>query len=192
MIASLRGIVQHMGTGELVLEVGGVGLRLAVPASVLEAAPAIGQPLFLHTRLIVREEALSLYGFGSTEERELFDLLMQVNGIGPRLALAALSHLSPDGIRAAVAQDLPEVLSKVPGIGRKTAEKIIFHLKDRLAAPSGPGVEGLEADSDVLGVLTTLGYNLVEAQAAVQAIPAGSPPDVESRVRLALQYFTRG
>jgi len=192
LIASLRGIVQHLGTGELVLEVGGVGLRLAVPASVLEAAPAIGQPLFLHTRLIVREEALSLYGFGSTEERELFDLLMQVNGIGPRLALAALSHLSPDGIRAAVAQDLPEVLSKVPGIGRKTAEKIIFHLKDRLAAPSGPGVEGLEADSDVLGVLTTLGYNLVEAQAAVQAIPAGSPADVESRVRLALQYFTRG
>ena len=188
----MRGIVQHLGAGEVVLEVGGVGLRLAVPASVLEAAPAIGQPLFLHTRLIVREEALSLYGFGSTEERELFDLLMQVNGIGPRLALAALSHLSPDGIRAAVAQDLPDVLSKVPGIGRKTAEKIIFHLKDRLAAPSGPGVEGLEADSDVLGVLTTLGYNLVEAQAAVQAIPAGSPADVESRVRLALQYFTRG
>ncbi len=192
MIASLRGIVQHLGAGELVLEVGGVGLRLAVPASILEAAPAVGQPMFLHTRLIVREEALSLYGFGSTEERELFDLLMQVNGIGPRLALAALSHLSPDGIRAAVAQGKPEVLSKVPGIGRKTAEKIIFHLKDRMAAPSGPGVVSLEADSDVLGVLTTLGYNLVEAQAAVQAIPAGSPPDVESRVRLALQYFSRG
>lgn len=192
MIASLRGIVQHLGTGELVLEVGGVGLRLAVPASVLKAAPTVGQPLFLHTRLIVREEALTLYGFVSTEERELFDLLMQVNGIGPRLALAALSHLSPDGIRAAVAQDQPEVLSKVPGIGRKTAEKIIFHLKDRLAAPMGAGAVGLEADSDVLGVLTTLGYNLVEAQAAVQAIPDGSPPDVESRVRLALQYFTRG
>jgi Holliday junction DNA helicase RuvA len=191
MIASVRGIVQHVGLQEVVLEVGGIGLLLAVPQAALEPAPVIGQAMFLHTRLVVREEALSLYGFSTVEQREVFDLLLQVSGVGPKLAVTILSHLAPDGLRAAVAADQPVALTKVPGIGRKTAEKIIFHLKDRLAAPAiGSGL-ALEADNDVVSALTALGYSLVEAQSAVQSIPAQAPSDVEVRIRLALQYFSR-
>jgi Holliday junction DNA helicase RuvA len=127
LIASLRGILLSLGDKELVLEVGGVGLQLAVPLSVVERAPAIGQPMFLHTELIVREDSLRLVGFSTTEERETFDLLLQVSGIGPRLALAILSHLSLEALRGPWPQSAG-ALSQVPGIGRKTAEKIIFQL----------------------------------------------------------------
>lgn len=191
MIASVRGIVQHVGLQEVVLEVGGIGLLLAVPQAALEPAPVIGQAMFLYTRLVVREEALSLYGFSSVEQREVFDLLLQVSGVGPKLAVTILSHLAPDGLRAAVASDQPVALTKVPGIGRKTAEKIIFHLKDRLAAPAAGMGLMLEADNDVVSALTALGYSLVEAQSSVQSIPAQAPSDVEARIRLALQYFSR-
>jgi len=192
MIASVRGIVQHVGVQEVVLEVGGIGVRVAVPQAALDPAPVVGQAMFLHTRLVVREESLSLYGFSTQEQREVFDLLLQVSGVGPRLALSILSHLPPDGLRAAVAADQPMVLTKVPGIGRKTAEKIIFHLKDRLTAPEAMVSMTLEADNDVVSALTALGYSLVEAQSAVQSIPAQAPGDVAARVRLALQYFSRG
>ena len=191
MIASLRGLLLSLGDKELVLEVGGVGLQLAVPLSVVERAPAIGQPMFLHTELIVRQDAMRLFGFSSLEEREAFDLLLQVSGIGPRLALAILSHLSLDVLHGAVAAGQPEVLTRVPGIGRKTAEKIIFHLKDRLAPTQAAPAEPPPADLEVLAVLTGLGYNLVEAQAAVQSLPRNGTESVEERLRLALQYFAR-
>lgn len=191
MIASLRGVVQSVGPGELVLEVGGVGLYVLVTTSVIQNAPAVGQMVFVHTRLIVREDSISLFGFKDLEERELFDLLIQVNGVGPRLALAVLSHLSTDVLRSAVGNEQAEVLARVPGIGRKTAEKIVFHLKDRIQAPLVPTGAPSEVDSEVISVLTALGYNLVEAQTAVQSIPAETSPDVEERVRLALQYFAR-
>lgn len=191
MIASVRGIVQHVGLHDLVLEVGGVGLSIAVPQAALEPAPVVGQAMYLYTRLVVREEALSLYGFSSVEQREVFDLLLQVSGVGPRLAVTILSHLAPDGLRAAVAADQPVVLTKVPGIGRKTAEKIIFHLKERLGAPEARAGLALEADNDVVSALTALGYSLVEAQSAVQSIPSQAPAEVEARIRLALQYFSR-
>ncbi len=171
------------------VEVGGIGVRVSVTGSVLESAPALGKAIFLHTFLIVREDALTLYGFTTLEEREVFELLLQVNGVGPRLALAALSHLSPDSLRSAVGNNQPEALERVPGIGRKTAERIIFHLKDRLVAPLEFGVAPSDLDTEVLGVLTALGYSVVEAQAAIQSIPKDSAEDVEERVRLALQYF---
>jgi Holliday junction DNA helicase RuvA len=191
MIASVRGIVQYVGVQEVVLEVGGIGMRIVVPQAALDPAPVAGHAMFLHTRLVVREESLSLYGFSTREQREVFDLLLQVNGVGPRLAVAILSHLPPEGLRSAVAANQPMALTKVPGIGRKTAEKIIFHLKDRLTAPGATAGMALEADNDVVSALTALGYSLVEAQSAVQSIPAQAPADVAARVRLALQYFSR-
>jgi holliday junction DNA helicase RuvA len=191
MIASVRGIVQHVGVQDVVLEVGGIGLRIVVPQAALDPAPVVGQAMFLHTRLVVREESLSLHGFSTQEQREVFDLLLQVNGVGPRLAVAILSHIPPEGLRSAVAANQPMALTKVPGIGRKTAEKIIFHLKDRLKAPEATASMALEADNDVVSALTALGYSLVEAQSAVQSIPAQAPTDVAARVRLALQYFSR-
>ena len=188
MIASVHGRVQAIAENEVVLEVGGVGLKIGVPLSGLPEVPKIGQPLHLFTRLIVREESLALYGFGTVEERDLFDDLLEVSGIGPRLALAALAHLSPETVLQAIASDQPETLAKVPGIGKKTAEKIVFHLKDRVAgAVAMEPISGL--DTEVLAVLANLGYSLGEAQAAVQSIPPDAPADIESRVRHALKYF---
>ncbi|MCJ7512244.1 MAG: Holliday junction branch migration protein RuvA [Anaerolineales bacterium] len=189
MIASVQGTVQHLAPGEIVLEVGGVGLAVAVPLAVAERSARIGEPMFLHTRLIVREDSLSLYGFETAEERDLFDLLLQVSGVGPRLALSIISHVSLDRLQAAVSRDQPELLSGIPGVGRKTAEKIVFQLRDRVGVTLIPSPELLEADRDVLGVLTTLGYSMVEAQSAVQGLPADASKDVEERVKLALRYL---
>jgi Holliday junction DNA helicase RuvA len=162
---------------------------VAVPFSVLDRAPGAGEAIFLHTHLAVREDSLQLFGFSTGEEREFFFHLLQVSGVGPRLALAILSVLSPDALRSAVVNNQPEILSEVPGIGKKTSEKIIFYLKDRLAPTAGEAIRLSEHDSEVLGVLTALGYNLVEAQQAIRAIPREAPEDVEQRVKLALQYF---
>jgi Holliday junction DNA helicase RuvA len=183
--------VTHVGPTEVVVEVGGVGLSLSVPAEVASGS-APGVTIFLYTRMIVREDSLSLYGFSSLEQREFFDLLLQVDRVGPRLALAVLSHLSPELLRSAVAGGQLEILTRVPGVGRKTAESIAFHLRDKLEAPAiarlGPPSG---ADTEVLQALTALGYTLVEAQAALQSIPTDGPKDPEERVRLALQYFAR-
>lgn len=189
MIASLSGIIQELSEDELVVEIAGVGFRVAVPLNRLEAPVRIGKSIFLHTSLIVREDSLSLYGFPTAEERELFDLLLQVSGVGPRLALATLSHLAPETFRQAVSADQPGALAQVPGIGRKTAEKIIFHLKDRIGREFVEAAPASEADAEVVAVLTNLGYSVVEAQSAVRAIPENVEDQVEERVRAALRYF---
>ncbi len=191
MIATLRGVVQHLAAGEAIVEVGGVGMKVLVPRTVLESGAAVGRVVFLHTYLVVRQDALSLYGFPNPEQRELFETLLEVSGVGPKLALAVLSHLSPEALRAAVAGGQPEALDRVPGVGKKTAERIVFHLKDRFPGAGPGGATLLPADSDVVAALTSLGYNLVEAQTAVQAMPADAPEDVATRVRLALRYFAR-
>jgi len=190
MIRSIRGIVLHIGEGELTLEVGGIGLRIAITGSVHAAGPEVGKPFFLHTYLSVREDELSLYGFQSVEERGLFEVLLGVSGIGPKLAISVLSNLSPDVLRSAVANNQPEILTRVPGIGKKTGEKIIFHLKDILSAPAVDIRVPSDVDTEVLGVLTGLGYSLVESQTAVQSIPEDAKDKLEERVRLALQYFS--
>lgn len=193
MISSLRGTVLHIEQPSfLVLEVGGVGYKVFVPAGVFDDLDGVGRGLFLHTYLLVREDALVLYGFSSTDQRSLFELLLTVQGVGPRLALAVLSSMSLDVLRQAVAQDQPEVLDRVPGVGRKTAEKIVFALKDKLGGDFARG--GLspisDVDTEVIAALTTLGYSIVEAQAGLQSIAKGQGETVEDRIRLALQYFT--
>jgi len=191
MIASLRGQVARLATDSLVLEVGGVGLRVYVPAPLRDRL-RVGDPLFLYTYLVVRDDALALYGFESEEAEAYFRLLLSVDGVGPRTALAVLSSLTPDAVRRAVFNEQADVFSRVPGVGKKTAQKILLYLQDKITA-----VEGLEpvgrmsdADSEVLAALTALGYSVVEAQSAIQAIPGDAPPDVETRLRLALQYFS--
>jgi Holliday junction DNA helicase RuvA len=192
VIVSLRGLVQRLSENAVTLDLGGVGVEVSVPRVVIDRAPAVGEALFLYTRMIVREDSIQLFGFDTLEQRELFDLLLQVSGVGPRLALAILSYLSPEVLRGAVANNQPEALDKVPGIGRKSAEKIVFFLKDRLLAPEAPVPAIHGTDSEVLAALTTLGYTLVEAQRAVRAIPEDAPDDVEERLRLALRHFARG
>lgn len=191
MIASLNGQLQDVLSDSLVVEVGGVGLQVFVPNPLKDEAHS-GQHIHLHTYLVVRQDALILYGFASRDERELFILLLGVNGVGPRLALATLSVLSPEAIRRAVFHDQPDVFSRVPGVGKKTGQKIVLQLQDRLPALSG--LERVAAisdvDGEVLGALTALGYSVVEAQAALQSIPRDAPDDIETRLRLALQYFS--
>jgi holliday junction DNA helicase RuvA len=150
-----------------------------------------GDEVFLHTYLVVRQDALNLYGFETHEERELFLLLLGVDGIGPKSALAVLTTLSADAIRRAIFHEQPEVFTRVPGIGKKTAQKILLQLQDRIPALSGlePGSAISDVDTEVLGALTALGYSVVEAQSALQSIPRETPQDVEARLRAALQYF---
>jgi Holliday junction DNA helicase RuvA len=190
MIATLSGEIISLNEDSLVIGVGGIGVRVYVPASLKDRAYK-GDQLFLHTYLVVRQDALTLYGFESEEECDFFQLLLGVNGVGPRLALTLLSTLSVDAIRRAVLSEQAEVFARVPGVGKKTAQKVVLYLQGKVG--KGVLVEGsptLDVDTEVLEALTTLGYSVVEAQAAIQSVARDAPQDVETRLRLALQYFS--
>ncbi len=191
MIAALRGEVISRGEDYLVVETGGVGFKVFTTQDIA-MRDVVGDPVFLHTYLVVREDALALYGFETEELRDLFVLLLGVNGVGPRIALAILSSMSPDAIRRSVLSEQPDLFARVSGVGKKTAQKIILYLQGKvgseLTVSAEPGT--IEVDAQVLDALTGLGYSIVEAQAAIQSIPRGSASDVETRLRLALQYFS--
>lgn len=191
MIASLRGTVTAIENDSIVVDVGGVGYQVFVPAPVREKLQ-INDSVMLYTRLVVREDNWALCGFETREYREYFNLLMGVNGIGLRLAILILSILPPESIRRALFSEQAEIFCRVPGIGKKTAQKILLYLQDRI--PSTGTLEPIammtDVDSEVLAALTALGYSVVEAQSALQYIPRDAPQDVEYRLRLALQYFT--
>ena len=176
MIASLSGRLQEVNSDSVILDVGGVGFLVAIPAPWRDHLHA-GESVFIHTYLVVREDALSLYGFETHEQRELFTLLLGVNGVGPRLALAVLSTLTPDAIRRAVFHEQAEVFQRVPGVGKQTAQKILLYLENRIRM--APGLEPVGAlsdvDGEVLAALATLGYSVVEAQSALQTIPPRRP-----------------
>lgn len=190
MIAFLNGRVQEILADSIIVEVGNVGLQVYVPAPWKDTLKA-GEAVILHTFLVVRQDSLSLYGFETRQGRDLFALLLGVNGVGPRLALAVLSALSPDAIRRAVFHEQAEVFQRVPGVGKQTAQKILLHLENRLPAEAGfERVAALsDVDGEVLAALTALGYSVVEAQAALQTVPRDAPQDVETRLRLALRHF---
>jgi Holliday junction DNA helicase RuvA len=192
MIASLNGRIAEIEDDSLVIEVGGIGVRVFVPAPQRDAAK-VGEMTALHTHLIVRETELSLYGFHTKEEREFFNLLLGVNGVGPRLALSVLSTLNPNAIRRAVFSEQAEVLNQVPGVGKTTAQKILLHLQNKIKDVDGFEPMGAmdDVDTEVLAALTALGYSVVEAQAALQIIPKDAPESVEERIRLALGYFSK-
>lgn len=191
MIATLRGEIVQIEDNALVLEVGGVGLRVFVPA-LLRARMKVGEVLLLYTHLVVREDALTLYGFETQGERELFNMLLGVDGVGPKVSLSVLSTLTIDAVQRAVFTEEADILSRVPGVGKKTAQKIILYLHDRLKPTDALAkVAALsDKDSEVLAALTALGYSVIEAQTAIQSLPKDAPDDVEERLRLALQYFT--
>lgn len=193
MIASLSGTLSYIGKDHVVLNVGGVGLRVFVPRTVLEDLGGIGRSLKLHTHLIVRETELSLYGFESDEDLKLFEVLLDVNGVGPKVGLAILSTLSPDVLKGAIAREETAVLQRVPGIGKKTAERIMFHLRDKLDLTAETAAMPFvsDVDSDVIEILTSLGFSIVEAQTALQNIPRDIT-DFDARVQLCLQYLDQG
>ncbi len=190
MIAFLEGSVLAIEENTLVILQGGFGLRVFVPSGVVQQAQP-GQRLALYTHLVVREDVLALYGFERAEERDLYTQLLSVNGVGPRMALAILSALSVDAIKRAVINEQGEIFGRVPGVGKTTAQKILLYLKGKIKGDlSAIGGTMQDFDTEVLEALTALGYSVIEAQAAIQALPKDAPKDVENRLRQALQYFT--
>lgn len=192
MIATLRGEITHVEDHALIVEVGGVGLRVFAPTPLLGRVKA-GEAIFLFTHLVVREDALALYGFETQADRDLFTLLLSVDGVGPKVALSVLSTLTLDAVQRAVFAEESELLSRVPGVGKKTAQKIVLYLHDRLKpADTLSKVAALsDVDSEVLAALTALGYSVVEAQTAIQSLPKDAPAETEERLRLALGYFSK-
>lgn len=190
MIATLRGEITQIEDTALILEVGGVGMRVFAPAP-LRTKLKVGEVAFLYTHLVVREDALTLYGFESQADRDLFNLLLGVDGVGPKVALSVLSTLTLDAVQRAIFTEEADILSRVPGVGKKTAQKIALHLKDKLKPSDALAhvAAMTDFDSEVLAALTALGYSVVEAQAAIQSLPKDAPTDVEERLRMALGYF---
>ena len=190
MIATLRGEITQIEDNAVILEVGGVGMRVFVPAPLREKLN-VGEVVLLQTHLVVREDSLTLYGFETGSDRQLFLLLLGVDGVGPKMALSVLSTLNVDTVQRAVFSEEPDLLSRVPGVGKKTAQKIALYLKDKMKPVSG--LEKIasmsDTDSEVLAALTALGYSVIEAQTALQSIPRDAPDDVEERLRMALGYF---
>ena len=191
MIATLRGEITQIEETAVIIETGGVGLRVFVPKPLREGMKT-GEAIFLFTHLVVHEDDWKLYGFETQADRELFNTLLGVDGVGPRTALAVLSTLNLETVQRAVFSEEPDLLSRVPGVGKKTAQKMVLYLHDRLKPENG--LEKIasmsDSDSEVLAALTALGYSVVEAQTAIQSIPKDAPDEVEERLRLALQQFT--
>lgn len=190
MISRIRGTVLAIKPPTVVVDVHGVGFRVTCSRAALDSLD-LGRTCDLHTHLIVREDDLSLFGFAGADEVELFTLLLGVQGIGARTALAMLSTLAPEMLRDAIANQRVETLARVPGIGKKTAEKVIFALRDKLggleALPAGTPLGA--ADAEVIAALTSLGYSVAEAQAALTALPRNEPLDLEEKIRRALASF---
>jgi Holliday junction DNA helicase RuvA len=190
MIASIEGEVLGVGDDFLVINVGGLGFKVFVTSAFRDPSRK-GSRVFLHTHLVVREDALILYGFETIQEQDFFNLLLGVNGVGPRIALSMLSVLSVEAIRRAVLSEQGDVFARVPGVGKKTAQKILLHLQGKVPAGlEGMGIPGMDVETEVLEALTALGYSVVEAQSAIQTIPRDAPKDIEARLRLALKFFS--
>ena len=190
MIATLRGEIIQKEEDALIVETNGIGMRVHVPATLRERMK-IGERILLYTHFVVRQDAMSLYGFETISERDLYTQLLSVSGVGPKLGLAILSSLTPDTVKRAVFNEEYDILNRVPGVGKKTAQRIVLALQDKLKPMDT--LEQVAAmtdtDSEVLAALTSLGYSVVEAQTAIQSIPKDAPGEVEERLRLALGYF---
>jgi holliday junction DNA helicase RuvA len=187
MIATLHGKLQHRGEDALIVNVGGVGFLVRVPSRLLAELGAVGSDVMLYTHLRVREDELSLYGFANPAELHLFEILLTVSGVGPKVALNVLSSASTDTLQLAIAQGNVDVLTGIKGIGKKTAERLVLELKGKLEV-SGLGEIGelTPADQDVINALVNLGYSAAEAARATRAVPSGVKT-TEERVLRALQ-----
>ena len=195
MIASLRGAVAEKGAGTCVIEAGGVGYLVLISSHTLAALPERGATAFLRTRQIVREDSLQLFGFSDPDELRLFDLLIGVSGVGPKLALALLSGLQPAAVARAIRGEQVALLTTVPGIGRKTAERVIVELRDKVEQPIGPAREaGVLPRSarlqDAVAALTSLGYTAPQAQDVLRRLGEEAESlSLEDLVRRALSML---
>lgn len=193
MIALVRGTVAGVGSDHVVVDVGGVGYRVHVPGPAL-AGLKLDERILLHTQLVVRENELTLYGAPEKATITLFNLLVSVNGVGPRLALAMLSAYAADALTRAIAAEDVAALTQVSGVGRKTAQRVVLDLKGRLAgwAPAEGGLPAAElgSDGDAVAALMGLGYSAVEARQALAGLESADELSVEDQVLAALRRLS--
>jgi Holliday junction DNA helicase RuvA len=196
MIGSLRGRIAVKALPQLLIEVGGVGYELEAPMSTFYGLPAVGEEVRLLTHLVVREDAHILYGFATAAERHLFRNLLKVSGVGPKIALAILSGTTAEGFATCVTSNDVTALTKIPGVGRKTAERLVIEMRDRLstdelgiALPSEASVGG--AEGEAFAALVALGYKPAEATRLIKAAAGSSTEGTEELIRRALQGALR-
>ncbi len=191
MIAGLHGTLQTVGSDWAIINVNGIGFQVYMPTSTLSTLGTIGEEVELHTHLHLREDNATLYGFATAEELGLFQTLIGVSGLGPKLALAMLSAMSVEKLTMAIATGSADLLAEIPGIGKKMSDRLILELKGKLAAGwlGAPVAELAEENTDVLAALTSLGYSVSEATRAVASLPPSSDLSLEEKIKLALQYF---
>lgn len=194
MIASIRGTLLFIGVDHAVVETGGVGFQVFAPRNVLGNLGELGSEVRFYTHLHIREDLLALYGFASTDQRHLFETLLGVSGIGPKVALSLLSSAPSDELRTTIAGGDTARLARVPGIGKKTAERLVLELRGKLEVKGGLPLAGATpavqaANAELAEMLVGLGFSAAEANAAIGSLPADAPPTVEDRLRLALRYF---
>ncbi|MDT8407833.1 MAG: Holliday junction branch migration protein RuvA [Methylococcales bacterium] len=196
MIGYLSGILRGKTPPSLLIDVGGVGYELDAPMTTFYDLPNLGDNVVLYTHLVVREDAHQLYGFAAEAERALFRTLIKITGVGPRLALTLLSGLNAEQFHSVIHQGDVTALVRLPGVGKKTAERLIIELKDRLpkstvaslgATPSTPAaLSDNQAQTEALGALSALGYKAQEAERLLQAVPDKAGKSAETLIRLAL------
>jgi Holliday junction DNA helicase RuvA len=191
MIASIKGKLESLGSDFAIVNVGGIGLRVYMPTSTLSILGSSGGDVKLYTHLHLREDNATLYGFASNEELELFQTLINVSGLGPRMALVMLSALDIEQLTMAIATGSIELLTGIPGIGKKMANRLVLELKDKIGAGliTTPLAELAQENADVLAALTSLGYSVSEANRAVANLPRDQGLNLEEKVKLALGYF---
>lgn len=194
MIARLHGVLLERQPPQLLIDVGGVGYEVEAPLSVFDRLPALGEPVTLLTQLIVREDAHTLYGFLNAADRTLFRALLKVSGVGPRLGMAILSGVSSNDFALMVESGDVQALTRLPGIGKKTAERLLLEMRGRLSdLPSGQGGAALPGDAaaEARAALTALGYSAAEAVKMVRAVEAPDQP-AEALIRAALKRKMSG
>ena len=191
MIAGLHGKVEAVGSDWAIIGVGGISFQVYMPTSTLSIMGAIGEEVKVHTYLHLREDNATLFGFASADELGLFQTLIGVSGLGPKLALAMLSALSVEKLVMAIATGSTDLLTMVPGIGKRMADRLIMELKEKIGAGlvTAPSAQIAQENMDVVAALTSLGYSVAEATRAVATLPSSSDLSLEEKIKLALQYF---
>ncbi|MCL4534847.1 MAG: Holliday junction branch migration protein RuvA [Bacteroidetes bacterium] len=188
MIASVRGTIEARSLDSVVLCLGPVSVRVQVPAPTLADLGEMGQEVHLFTHLYIREDQWSLYGFSTEEQRRWFELLLGVSGVGPKVALNILSVLPIDALHAALAQGNAELLTRVPGVGKKVAGRLVLELQSKVSAVEA-GIAIVPGDSVLVDALTNLGYTASEAQSALRALPADESLSTEDKLLMALRHL---
>ena len=187
LISSIRGGIESVGPDWVDVAVGGITLRLSVPGSTAERMVRLSGEVRLFTSLQVRDDSLSLYGFSTEEERLAFEVLIGISGVGPRVALSVLSRFTPSELAAAVSAGDADAFTAVPGVGKRTASRILLELKGKLEGDWAVPAEAVAGQGEVIEALTALGYSAAEAREATAALPRGDSLSLEEKLREALQ-----